>query len=152
MVFSPEIFMKIIVDVIGFLSNFLTVIVSCIVIYLYISKRDTISSAIELLTKYSSQISMTELNYKLERIAELSAEEESSKAQIVNILNEIVGQIRGNSSLKKQCAIILKKLAMFADNPDLITEPKKRSIVSELRETLRYIDLISYNDIIGGKK
>lgn len=133
--------------IIDFISTILSGIASGIAIYLFIFKRKTISSIIHFLLNYSCQISLTELREKLERLNELSADDEKQNIEIVNILNEIAGQIRGNPILNKKCDEILKTISKYAEKTKILTEPKKRSIVWELRENLRSIDIQTYNEL-----
>jgi len=137
-------------DIIQIIANVFTIIASGIAIYLFIFKLDTISNAFKVLLNYSYQITLSELNAKLERLNDLNANDSSHKEEIVNIFNEIVGQIRGNKKLKKEFSGIFKKLSIYAESPNKLTEPKKRSIVSELRERLRHINFKSFDEMIGG--
>lgn len=134
--------------IVGFISSIFSTTAAGIAIYLFLFKRKSISSIFHLLLNYSFQISMTELKTKLEKLNELSANDEEQKEEVVNIFNEIVGQIRGNSVMKKNCDGIFTKISQYADNPRGLTEPIKRSIVSELRENIRNIDIQNYSDII----
>ena len=137
-----------IVDSISFLANIFTIIASGIAIYLFVFKRDAVKSVFKVLTNYSYQISLSELKIKLERLNELSVNDQSQSDEIINIFNEIVGQIRGNVMLKNKCEIILKKLTRYAETPRILTEPKKRSIISELREKLRHIDIQNIDELM----
>ena len=123
-------------------------IAASIAIYLFFFQRKPISSIFHLLLNYSFQISLTELNSKLEKLNALNANDEEDKIEVVNIFNEITGQIRGNSVLKEKCDDILKKISKYAENPRGLDEPKKRSLVSELREKLRNIDIQNYGEIV----
>ena len=133
-------------------ADLFTVIASGIAIYLYIFKRDTISSAFKVLVNYSYQITLSELRAKLERLNDLNENEPTHVEQIINILNEIVGQIRGNKNLRHEFEDVLEKISELAENPKGLTEPKKRSLVSELREGLRHYDVNSYKDMMEDKK
>lgn len=134
--------------IIELISELFTIVASGIAIYLYFFKKEVIKSIFDLLLNYSIQISISELKVKLEKLNDLTANDAEQKEEITNILNEIVGQLRGNSILKESCKEILTKLSHFAENSANLTEPQKRSIVSELRENLRNIDLQNYNDLI----
>jgi hypothetical protein len=134
----------------GLIANIFTIFASAIAIYLFIFKRNAISSAFRVLLNYSSQITLSELNAKLGRLNDLNVNEPDDVEEIVNIFNEIVGQIRGNRKLKKECSEILGKLTTYAESPKNLSEPRKRSIVSELRESLKHINIESIDELIGG--
>lgn len=140
--------LEIIYKIVSFISSIFTTIAAGIAIYLFVIKRKSISSIFHLLLNYSFQISMTELRTKLEKLNDLNANDTEHKEEVINIFNEIEGQILGNSILKKKCDDILKKISTYVNNPINLTEAKKRSIVSELRENLRSIDIQNYGDII----
>lgn len=134
----------------SFISAIFSGTAAGIAIYLFLFKRKSISSIFHLLLNYSFQISLTELKIKLERLNDLSVNDEKQREEVINIFNEITGQIRGNSVLIEKCEIILEKISNYAENPKGLTEPIKRNIVSELRENLRNIDIQRYNEIIKG--
>lgn len=134
----------------SFISAIFSGTAAGIAIYLFLFKRKSISSIFHLLLNYSFQISLTELKIKLERLNDLSVNDEKQREEVINIFNEITGQIKGNSVLIEKCEIILEKISNYAENPKGLTEPIKRNIVSELRENLRNIDIQRYNEIIKG--
>ena len=136
--------------VFGLVASVFTIGASGIAIYLFLFKRQTISSVFKVLVNYSSQITLSELKAKLDRLNNLSVNEPTNKDEIINIFNEIVGQIRGNKTLKKQCSKLLERLTNCAERPKWLTEPRKRSVISELRESLRHINIESMDDLIGG--
>ena len=134
----------------SFISAIFSGTAAGIAIYLFLFKRKSISSIFHLLLNYSFQISLTELKTKLERLNDLSVNDKEQREEVINIFNEITGQIRGNSVLIEKCGIIFEKISNYAENPKGLTEPIKRNIVSELRENLRNIDIQRYNEIIKG--
>lgn len=131
------------------IDSIFSIFAAGIVIYLFIYKRRSISSIYHMLLNYSFQISLKELDIKIDRLNDFNSDDDEQRETVIIILNEIVGQMRGNPILKKECDIILKKLSKYAENPKVLTEPKKRSVVSELRETLRNINIEKYKDMIG---
>lgn len=135
-----------------FIANVLTAFASGIAIYLFIFKRKTISSIFKILINYSFQIILSELKIKLERLHDLDAASNDNVDKVLNLLSEIVGQIRGNQKLKIRCSDILDKLEFFTDNPkNILTESKKRNLVSELKEIIRHVDLENIDELVGGK-
>jgi hypothetical protein len=139
-------------SVVSFIANVFTITASAIAIYIFIFKRETISTVFKVLLNYSFQLTLSELKAKLERLNDLSVNDSKQVDEVINILNEIVGQIRGNKRLRVQCAEILSKLEPLAENPKKLTEPRKRSLISELRESLRHIDFENYDQLMGGAK
>lgn len=134
--------------VVNFFSSIFSAFAALIAIYLFIFQRKSISSIFHLLLNYSFQMSMTELRIKLDKLNGLNANENEHKEEVINIFNEIEGQILGNSVLKKECSDILEKISKYINNSINLTEAKKRNIVSELRENLISIDIQKYGDII----
>jgi DNA-binding FrmR family transcriptional regulator len=133
--------------VLNIITSIFTIGASGIAIYLFIFKQRPIKSLFKLLISYSFQISQQELKEKLEHLNDLNASDDTQKEEVINILNDIEGQIRGNSILLENCKEILKKITRLNNNTKELCEPKKRSLVSELRENLRNIEIKSYEDI-----
>lgn len=141
-----------IIGAIAFLSDLFTIFASGIAIYLFIFKREAVKSIFRTLTTYAHKVSLSELNMKFDRLNELNANDEKDKEKVINIFNEIVGQIRGNSMLAQKCDKLLNTLTMHAEKPKTLTEHRKRVLISELRETIRHIDIQNIDDFFGGKK
>lgn len=129
-------------DIISGLANIFTIIASALAIYIYAKNRKNISTALETLINFSFQTTLTELKEKLERLNEYNAGNPDELIEIRNILHEISGQIQGNDKLNHIAPDLAKKIEIFAKNKKL-TEPAKRSIVSEVRERLRNIQVNS---------
>ena len=143
-------FIKIIQASLPTLADVFTILASSIAIYLFLFKRQAISSAFKVLANYSLQITFSELNKKIDEINDLNIGEQTDMAEIVNLLNDIVGQIRGNKILRKQCSEILARIEIAVGNTKRLNEQRKRSLVSELRESLRHISIENFDDLIGG--
>jgi hypothetical protein len=137
--------MTLIERILTILTNGFTIIASGIAIYLFIFQRKTIENAFKVLINYSRQLTLTELSSKLERLNDLNASDDEGKIKVINILNEIRGQIRGNNKLKMQFAEILKDIEPYCTEVSAINEPVKRSLVSQMRELVRSYDLDSMN-------
>lgn len=140
---------EILIKILAIVSNAFTIFASAIAIYLFLFKKETVSRLFRLLLNYSYQLTFSELRAKLDRLNDLRVSEPTDMEEIINLFNEIVGQLRGNKKLGSQCSGCLRKLSGYADHPTTLTEPKKRSIVWELRESLRHIELKSFNELIG---
>lgn len=123
-------------------ANFFTIVASSLAIYIYYANRGKISAALQMLLNYSFQTTLTELKEKLERLNEYNANEPDELPEIRNILHEIAGQIRGNDRLLALAPKLASKVENLAGNKKL-SEPSKRSIVSEVREQLRNIQVNS---------
>jgi hypothetical protein len=129
-------------------ANVLTIVASAIAILVFILGRKKISAAIELLLTFSFQTTLSELKEKLERLNEYNANEPTDLAEIRNILHEIAGQIKGNERLKRAVPELASKVEAVANGKKL-SEPSKRSLVSELREHLRNIQVSNIEPMIG---
>ncbi|NOE99419.1 hypothetical protein GWZ80_07775, partial [Vibrio cholerae] len=75
--------------------------------------------------------------------------DEAENEKIVNILNEIVGQIKGNEKLKEHFSSTLSDIDMYALGKKQLSEPKKRALVSELRERLRHLNIKNIDHLVG---
>ena len=137
---------------INFSANLITIVVGLIAIYVFFFNKEKITSAINFILNYSNQLTLSELKFRLERLNDYNANDASQKEEVINILHEIEGQINGNKILKEKLSEQLTKITSIISNVKLLTEPKKRSLVSELRESLRHIDASNYSDMIDGNK
>ena len=131
-------FVHFIINGSDFLADLATIIASGIAIYIFCTKRKHIGAAIKLLLSYSFQLTMSELRSKLDRLNEINANEESQRDEIKAIMSDIAGQLRGNRALQQKCRNLIEKLENYSEEDnEKLTEPRKRSVVSELREKLR---------------
>jgi hypothetical protein len=133
----------------NFIANFMTILVSGIALYVFIFNREKINSALNFILNYTNQLTLTDLKFKIERLNDYNTNEVNQKGEVVNILNEIEGQILGNKNLKSKLEEQLSKLESFTSNPKNLIEPKKRSLVSELKESIRNLDISNYGNIIN---
>lgn len=134
---------------VNLIANLMTVFASAIALYIFFFNREKITSAINFILNYSNQLTLTDLKFKIERLNDYNVNDVVQKSEVVNILNEIEGQILGNGMLKQKLNAQLEKIANFTANTRILTEPKKRSLVSELKESIRNIDVSNYGDIIN---
>lgn len=133
-------------SIISIVANIFAIGASSIALYLFFFQRDTISSAFRILLNYSQQLSLSDLKAKLDRLNDHNASVDKQKAEVINILHEIEGQIIGSKSLKIELSDFLDKLTLYTSLKREITEPKKRSLVSELRESLRNFEVNNLNE------
>ena len=134
------------------IANLMTIFASGIALYIFFFNRDKISSAINFILNYSNQLTLTDLKFKIERLNDYNTNDAGQKLEVINILNEIEGQILGSKNLKEKLNNQLEKIVGFTANTKLLSEPKKRSLVSELKESIRNIDVSNYGEIINSKK
>lgn len=134
---------------IAFTSNLFTICASGIAIYLFFTKRKTFSSVFHLLINYSYQLTLSELKEKLEKLNDYNAKNSEQNEKIVYILNDIIGQIRGNNKLRKHFSELLTQMENLASDKRKLTEPRKRALVSELRERIRHLNLKNIDGFMG---
>lgn len=138
--------------IISLISNIFAIVASGIVIFVFFVKRKAISSVFSLLINYSYQLTLSELKEKLERLNDNNVNDDEQREHIVNILNELMGQIKGNSKLKVHFIEQMQDIEKFTSNKKQLTEPRKRALVSELREKIRHLNIISIDELVGEKK
>ncbi|HEE9761569.1 TPA: hypothetical protein R8F97_002467 [Pseudomonas putida] len=133
-------------------SDLFTIVASSIAIYIFFTKGKEISSVFSLLVNYTFQMSLSEIKEKLERLNDYNAKDQESCEVIENIFHEIIGQIRGNEKLHVHFAELVERMEDLASNRKKLTEPKKRAVVSELRERLRNLNVTNIDNLIGDEK
>lgn len=136
-------------EYVSLLSNVFTIIASGLAIYIFLAKKKTILSVFKLLMNYGYQLSLSELKEKLEKLNDYHAKDPEQSEQIVNVLNEIIGQMRGNDRLRKHFSESLSELEYLVSDRRRLTEPRKRALVSELRERLRHVNISNIDDLVG---
>ncbi|KAB0317253.1 MULTISPECIES: hypothetical protein [Vibrio] len=134
---------------ISLISNIVTIGASSIAIYLFLAKKESFTAVFRMLVNYTYQLSLSEVKEKLEKLNEYNAKDENENEKIVNILNEIVGQIKGNDKLKQHFSSSLSDIDMYALGKKQLSEPKKRALVSELRERLRHLNVKNIDHLVG---
>ena len=125
-------------------ANIFTIVASGIAIIIFITNSNKIASALNFIVNYSNQITLTELKYKIERLNDYKATIHEQNLEIINILHEIEGQILGNKFLSVELVSQLDKISLYTTKNKTISEPKKRSLVSELRESVRTLDTSNF--------
>lgn len=131
-------------------ANLFTIAASSLAIYIYFANRGKISAALQILLNHSFQTTLAELKEKLERLNEYNANEAKDVPEIRSILHEIAGQMKGNKRFQDAAPELATKIEGVAESKRL-TEPIRRSIVSEVREQLRNIQ-VNNIDSIASKK
>lgn len=133
-------------EVVALIANIFAIVASGIAIYIFIGKRREIAQALQLLLNFSLQTTLSEVKEKLERLNEYNASEPTDQEEIRNILHEIAGQVRGNRHLKENSPQLPQRIELLARK---LTEPKKRAMVSELRELLRSAQVSIADPFVG---
>ncbi|MHA4866792.1 hypothetical protein ACXZ1M_03740 [Duganella sp. PWIR1] len=136
-------------EVISLLANIFTLITSSIFLYLFIKKGPAIAAALRLLLNFSFQTTLGELREKLERLNEYHAGDPDGNKEIVNIFHELHGQICGNPRLLTAMPDVAEKLEKMLKSSRGITEPRKRAMVSELREILKNLNVDNFENFFG---
>lgn len=138
---------KTIADVASFIANCFTIITAGIAIYLFKVKGPALSAALNLLLNFSFQTTLGELKEKLERLNEYKAQDATDNLEIVNIFHELLGQITGNARVSTAMPdVVIKLEKMLAKE---ITEPKKRAMISLIREKLKTMNVETATDMSG---
>lgn len=134
-----------IVRIIDTTSDLLTIMASVLAIYLFTAKRKEVGAIFRALMSATNQSSMSDLRAKLDRLNDLNAGDADHRSEVVNICHEVCGQIDGNPNFSRSFADVSAKLRTAVSNARKpITEPQKRALVSELRESMRHFDTLSY--------
>jgi hypothetical protein len=133
-------------------SNTSTIVASGIVIFVFVTKRKSIVTVFNLLINYTYQLSLSEIKEKLEKLNDYNAKDSEDNEKVINILNEIIGQMKGNDKLKIHFKVFLEGIDGFALGKKKLTEPKKRALVSELRERLRHLNVKNIDNLVGDAK
>ena len=140
-------------EITDFAGDALTVVASLIAIWIFVSKGREIRAFANALSSFVHQNSLAELRTKLEQLGNLNATEESHRHEIVSIFHDICGQIDGNPHLKSKIGDLCNRIReKTGPKRRPITEPEKRSFVSELRESLRHFDASDYAAAMGEYK
>lgn len=127
-------------DILAAIANVFTIGASAVALIVFFSKRRELSAALSILLNWSYQTTLSDITGKLDRLNEYNANEQSDIAEIKNILHEIAGQIRGNAKLLTAAPLIADRLEALASGRKL-TEPNKRSMVAEVREVIRNLQI-----------
>jgi len=127
-------------DAVSLAANVLTIAASAIAIFVFFVKRKELSTALTMLLNWSYQTTLSDIIGKLDRLHEYNANEPADRSEIKNILHEIAGQLRGNPKLLSAAPELPDRLEAFASGKKL-TEPNKRSVVAEVRETIRTLQV-----------
>ena len=124
-----------------------TVAATLLAFYLYFGKGSEIKAMLRAVANFAHQSSLGEIRQKLETLNSLRVKDDHE--EIVSVLHDICGQIDGNPKLKDYFEIVTTKVRAQTSARRVLTEPQKRSLVSELREKLRHSDVSNISDAMG---
>lgn len=141
-----------IAEIVSFLANALTIVASGIAIYLFFWKGKIISSVFNVLVNYTTQLTLSELKEKLDVLNKLKATQDEDRDEIINVMHEITGQLKGNPKLMPHFLTLISNIEKVTTTKGKLTEPWKRAIVSEIREKIRHIGVITIDEISGDTK
>lgn len=130
-------------------ANVLTIVTAIIAICVFIKNKENIKTAFNFILSYSNQLMLAELKSKIEKLNDFKTTVPEQKEEIINLLHEIEGHILGNLLLKEQLAEQLRKIRAIIKNPSRLEEPKKRSLVSELKESVRNLDVSNFGNSVN---
>ena len=131
-------------DIVNGLADLLTIVASSIAIYIFVAKRKEVSAVFNALAATANQGSIADLRAKLDRLNDLNATDASERLEVINICHEVCGHIDGNPAFSKSFAeISLKIKGSVSNKRKPITEPQKRALVSELRESMRHFNTVA---------
>jgi hypothetical protein len=130
---------------INLLGNISALAASSIAVIIFFKNRKKIGNALNAIINYSTQLTLTELRFKITKASELNANDINQKEEVLNIFHDVYGQINGNNKLQSPLADFLKKIDEYILDPKLLNEGTKRQVLSELNEKLRNIDISTIN-------
>lgn len=132
---------SVLLKAIDVVAELFTISASGIAIYLLLFKKQEISAAFQALVGFSFQLSLRDLERRLDDLNRLNASATKHREQVINILSEIDGQSRGNRRLATALGTALVELRDILQKPEGLSEPQKRRLVAELRERIRSAEL-----------
>jgi hypothetical protein len=131
-------------DLVNSIADLLTIAASGLAIYLFIAKRKEVGAILNVLAATANQGSMADLKAKLDRLNDLNATDTEHRTEVVNICHEVCGHIDGNPAFAKSFSAISERIKDAVTNKRKpISEPLKRALVSELRESMRHFNTLA---------
>lgn len=137
-----------------FFSSLFTCVVAGYGSYLIIFKKNIVNSYFNSLTNITLQKTASELEHKLDKLNDINAEDRDPLRiqDMLCLLSEIDGQIEGNVVLKKRFEKEQSELIKFISQDGGFSEPKKRRLVSLLREKIKTLNDEIYRDLANEGK
>jgi hypothetical protein len=122
-------------------ANIATICAAALAFYIFFSQRKKLGAALNALIGYSFQLTLSEIKEKLERLNDLNVSNDEQREKVHLLLSELVGQLNGNATLRGRLAESIRVLERMVSSGAKLTEPKKRTIVSQLREQIRQVGI-----------
>lgn len=133
--------------VLSILADLGTVAASLLAFYLFFAKGSEIRAMLRAVANFAHQSSLGEIRQKLDLIASLRVRDDQE--EIISVFHDVCGQIDGNPKLREHFEVLTRRVRKQAGGRQDLTEPQKRSLVSELREKLRHSDVSNIADAMG---
>lgn len=133
-------------------ADLATIAASGIAVWLFVKKGPEIGDFLKVIKNFVHQNSVAEMRIKLEQLASLHASNADNTTEISSLFLDICGQIDGNPYLSSKLSELCSRMRLANTGKRPIKEPYKRALVSELRESLRHLDVASFAETIGEKK
>jgi hypothetical protein len=134
----------------AFLANILTILISSGTLYFYLYNKDRIHIALDSMSKFALQGTLTGLRQKLERLVEYDADLPNEIESVRHILHEIAGQISGNPMLSTKYPELAKQIENVGRSRKL-SEAQKRLWYERLKELFSSIELHSIHKQSGAQ-
>jgi len=143
---------EIVQQIVQFATNLVSGTAALVGLLVLVIRRRQIAAFLRIVTRNSLSLTIAELGTKMERLNELSAEDADQKREILNILGEVAGQLVANPSLRGSCADVTTKIGTYLRSPHRLTEPLKRSVIWQIRETTRHTDVKDFEGLMRGNE
>lgn len=135
-----------------FIANLLSIAAVLSGAYLYYTKREKISAVYNVVLGLRHQESFRELNRRLDHLDRLNIETKEQRGEAINLLAEILGQLKSNHHLATPAASVITKLTPIIEQGTKMNESAKRQVCAELREVLRGLNYEAISNLSEGPK
>lgn len=127
-----------IVQITGFFANVLTILASCLAIYIFWTNRGQISQVLKDIASWRVHASVQEVTHKIVKLKEVNIEKSPDEARI--LLSELIGQLNGVPEFRPELDGLIKKLRRLSTDK-IPVNTKKQELLSELTERMKNIQL-----------
>lgn len=131
-------------------SNIVTIVSGSLALYIYFFKKDIITNFFSTMMTFALQTTLKELFDNLDNLKKTNAESTEGKRTALHILCDIEGQLSGNQVLSASMSSTIAKLKPFTNRKKELDEGRKLSLVSEIKENLRTLQVTEISKL-GGK-
>jgi len=102
---------------------------------------DKVSAVFRAIIAYGNRISVSELSNVIEELSNLRFDDESQKQRVIELFAVVHGKLRGNSALRAACNKSFQRIHALLRDKSKLTLAAQRSVVHELRESIRAYEL-----------